>query len=303
MEKKPYLDFKAIRERTPFTAVLDRYGVRLNRGNATTLKGNCPLPSHTSKTRDTFYVNEEKNVWYCHSDSCKKSGSRGGNVIDFVAAMEGLSAYDSAAKLNEWFGAYELRPPKTSAPPAVAGQSDSVSSAGNKPLGFALKDVNPEHESIQARGITIETARAWGVGFYCSKQKTASMDHRIVFPLYENGNLVGYAGRATLEGQEPKWLLGKGLVKSFLYGLDRCDPAKPLILAESPWAVLWFHQNGAQAAALLGSEMTQAQEESLSPFGVITVALDNDPAGNEKAAPILERLKRNHKVMKARLME
>ncbi len=64
--------------------VLAHYGVQLIR-NASSLRGNCPLPSHTSKTKDTFYVNEEKNVWYSHSDSCKKNGSRGGNVIDFVA--------------------------------------------------------------------------------------------------------------------------------------------------------------------------------------------------------------------------
>src|ERR1039458_6339960 len=154
---------------------------------------------------------------------------------------------------------------------------------------------------IQSRSILAETARKFGVGFFPGK---GSMVGRIVFPLLENRKLVGYAGRATLEGQEPKWLLGKGLRKTFLFGLDRCDSAKPLVLVESPWAVLWLHQNGAQAAALMGSEMTVEQEGCLTPFGVITVALDNDAAGNEKAAPIVERLKAaGHKVLKARLKE
>ncbi len=298
MEKKPYLDFKAIRERTPFAGVLGHYNVKLDRVNPGTLRGNCPLPSHTSKAKDTFYVNEEKNLWYCHSDSCKKNGSRGGNVIDFVAAMEKISPYDAARKLGEWACIHE-RPER----PVVEAPPEPAAGARNRPLGFVLQNVNPNHPMIQARGITPATAESWGVGFFCSRQKTASMDNRIVFPLHENGMLVGYAGRATQEGQEPKWLLGKGLVKSFLFGLDRCDPAKPIVVVESPWAVLWLYQNGMQAAALIGSEMTETQEESLRPFDSITVALDNDLTGNEKAARIIERLKQNHKVRKARLME
>ncbi len=322
-ENRPFLDFRAIRERSGFADVLARYQVNLKRVNPNTLRGDCPLPAHTSKSKGTFYVNEDKKVWYCHSDSCKKNGQRaGGNIIDFVAAMEGVEPYTAAAKLNAWsdganrnqdlakpspsprrevqadFDKTRLDTRKNEECPALAGAGSC-----NKPLGFALQNVNSEHPIIQARGITTETAREFGVGFYCSKQKTASMDNRIVFPLHENGVLVGYAGRATLENQEPKWLLGKGLVKSFLYGLERCDPAKPLVIVESPWGVLWLYQNGCQAAALLGSEMTDAQEKCLEPFGMITVALDDDAVGNGKAAPILERLRRNHKVRKARIVE
>src|SRR5207244_8532089 len=107
--------------------------------------------------------------------------------------------------------------------------------ANNKPLGFTLKDVNPAHPMIQERGISVETARLFGVGFFPGK---GSMSGRVVFPLYESGNLVGYAGRTTLPATDtnPKWLLGKGLRKTFLYALERCDPAKPVIVCESLWA-------------------------------------------------------------------
>lgn len=50
------------------------------------------------------------------------------------------------------------------------------------------------------------------------------------------------------------------------------------------------------------SEMTEEQERCLEPFPVITVALDNDAAGTEKAARIRERLKRNHRILKARMI-
>jgi len=101
----------------------------------------------------------------------------------------------------------------------------------------------------------------------------------------------------------PKWLFGKGLRKTFLYGLDRCDPAKPLIVCESLWAPLWFHEHGLQAASLMGAEMTEEQERCLDPYPVITVALDSDAAGLEKAVRICGRLKRKHRVLKARLVE
>ena len=94
---------------------------------------------------------------------------------------------------------------------------------GNKPLTFQLKDINPEHEEIQRRNITVETARSFGVGFFPGK---GSMAGRVVFPLMENGVLVGYGGR-SVDGSEPRWKFPAGFVKSFLYGLERCAPDKP----------------------------------------------------------------------------
>ena len=132
---RSYLDFKAIRERVPFLGVLDRYHIEVKRVNGSQLKGRCPLPSHTSKEPDTFCVNTDKNVFCCHSDSCKKSGrGASGNVIDFVCLMESIQAYEAAAKLNEWYP--EGLPPK----PITAAEPEE-----NRPLAFTLKDVNPEH--------------------------------------------------------------------------------------------------------------------------------------------------------------
>lgn len=299
---RPFLDFKAIKARVAITAVMDRYRVQLNRVNQTTLKGNCPLPSHSSNSKNTFFVNDAKSVWYCHSDSCKKNGQRnGGNVIDFIASMDGLSAYAAAKNIDEWFPA-NGKPETLPATTEVPRESRNSSGNGNTPLAFTLKDVDPAHPMIQARRISIETATLFGIGFFSGK---GSMAGRIVFPLHEQGHLVGYAGRTTLPVSDanPKWLLGKGLKKTFLYGLDRCDPAKQLILVESFWGPPFFHENGLQAAALMGAELTEDQERYLDPFPVITVALDNDAAGAERASRIHDRLKGKHRVLKARLIE
>jgi DNA primase len=309
-ENRQFLDFKAIKARVGIGDVLARYRVNLVRVNQTALKGTCPLPSHSSGSKNTFFVNEAKSVWYCHSDSCKKNGNQaGGNIIDFVAVMEQCSVYAAAKRIDELFPATSgsagggASPADAERTPVHAAElATSETSGGNRPLTFALKDVNPSHPIIQARGISIETAKSFGVGFFPGK---GSMAGRVVFQLYEGGSLIGYAGRTTLPVSEtnPKWLLGKGLKKTFLYGLERCDPSKPLILCESFWGPLWFFEKGLQAASLMGSEMTAEQERCLDPYPMITVAFDNDAAGIEKASRICERLKVNHRVLKARLIE
>lgn len=299
-QKRPFLDFKAIKARARIIEVLARYQVRLVRVNQASFKGDCPLPTHTSASKSTFFANEAKSVWYCHSDSCKKNGERaGGNVIDLVAAMEGISAFASATRLDEWF-------PASGNPKEIVAANplpDSGNGEGsvNVPLKFTLKGVNPAHPMIQERGISVETARLFGIGHFPG---AGSMKGRVVFELRERGHLVGYAGRTTVAVSEthPKWLLGKGLRKTFLYGLERCDPAKPVILCESFWGPPFFYEKGLQAAALMGSELNEEQERCLDPFPTITVALDNDAAGQEKAARICERLKGKHRVLRARLI-
>ena len=311
-ENRSFLDFKAIKGRVPIADILSRYRVSLVRVNQTSVKGTCPLPTHSSGSKNTFYVNEAKSVWYCHSDSCKNNGRQaGGNIIDFVALMEQCSVYAAAKRIDELFpagsdqsvsGAPRTKYRAMNVTPGVDDANQAGPTAGNQPLAFTLKDVNPSHPMIQERGISVDTAQRFGVGFFPGK---GSMAGRVVFPLHERGDLIGYAGRTTLPVSDanPKWLFGKGLKKTFLYGLERCDSAKTLILCESLWGPLWFHEHGIQAASLMGSEMTEEQERCLEPYATITVALDNDAAGIEKAARICERLKRNHRVSKARLIE
>lgn len=294
-EKRPFLDFKAIKERVQFAAVLARYHIELKRVNNGTLKGACVLPSHTSKSTDTFYVNEAKQVWYCHSESCKTNGHRaGGNVIDFVSAIGNVSAYEAAKLLDEWFPA--------SGNPATETPRKELVSEGNTPLAFTLKGIIHEHPFIQGKGISPATAALYGVGLFSGK---GSMAGRIVVPLYESGKLIGYAGRTTLpiSADNPKWKLPKGLVKSFLFGIEKCDPAKPLILCESFWGPLWFHEQGHQAASLMGSSLTPEQEKCLEPYSTIVVAMDNDEAGRAASEKLVQRLNGKHKVLKAHLRE
>src|SRR5882724_2681655 len=101
-----WVDFKAIKSAVSMEMVLAHYNVRVRKVNQSYLRGRCPLPTHASKeSADSFGVHIGKNAWACQSQSCveARSGRRGGNILDFVAAMEGSSIRDSAAMIADWF--------------------------------------------------------------------------------------------------------------------------------------------------------------------------------------------------------
>ena len=97
--------------------------------------------------------------------------------------------------------------------------------------------------------------------------------------------------------------MGKGVVKTMLFGLERCDPAQLLVVTEIPWAVLWLRQRGIQAASLLGKDLTEGQEKAIAPFRMLSLALDNDEAGREATDKIDLRLRGNHAVMRSYFRE
>src|SRR3954452_12975927 len=103
--KSDFVDFAVIKRAVSIEMVLAHYNVRLRRVNQTSLRGSCPLPTHTAKGEQSFSAHTGKNIWACQSASCIKirGGRRGGNILDFVAAYESCSIRDAALKLADWF--------------------------------------------------------------------------------------------------------------------------------------------------------------------------------------------------------
>jgi hypothetical protein len=124
----------------------DRTGARalrvhLHRIGATELRGRCPLPATSSRSRDSFSVSIARNVWSCRSLSCMQArgGRPGGNILDLVALMEGCSIRDAALRLQDWSGAAPERfiVPRASRPDPAASD--------NPPLRFAVQYVDATH--------------------------------------------------------------------------------------------------------------------------------------------------------------
>src|SRR5256885_2263706 len=138
-----HIDYPTVRA-TPIEAVLHEYKVDFRRQGNMLVAKKCPLPSHTSEEINTFKVSLERNLWTCHSTSCRKGAdSKGGDVIDLVCLVENLRPLEAAKKLTELNG-HVQKMAKVNTSKADQSTDELV----NKPLGWKLP-FNPEHPMIQ----------------------------------------------------------------------------------------------------------------------------------------------------------
>ncbi len=307
-----WVSFDEIKKTVTLQMAIEHYGIPLRRVNTNTLRGKCPLPTHGSETsNESFTATLNKGIggaWACQSKSCIKTRGRvGGNVLDFVAAMEQCSVRDAAIKLQMWFlvpAAGEPSVPAGKEPVAEisAGNEPELDlapvknngvgeSESNKPLPFTLKDVDCNHPYLTKRGLTEDIAQTFGVGFFIGK---GSMHDRIVIPIHNSaGELVAYAGR-SIDGSEPRYKFPAGFHKSLeLFNLQRVKGEVSVVLVEGFFDCMKVTQAGYSCVALMGASMSKAQETLIGEyFGHVVVMLDGDEAGRDAAVGIADRLQR-----------
>ncbi|NMB46301.1 MAG: DNA primase [Firmicutes bacterium] len=219
-----------IRERNDIVGVVSEY-VQLRR-TGKSWKGLCPF--HSEKT-PSFNVNQEEQFYYCFGCGA------GGNVINFVMAMENLPFRDALGRLAERVG-IDLTPK------AVSPEERRQRSEREKLLElhqaaqeFFVRNLFGDagtlaRQYLAARGVKAETARRFGLGFalpewrtlltYLQKQGFGSADclaaglalegrnaryydrfrGRLMFPVCNGrGQPIAFGGR-VLDASQPKYL-------------------------------------------------------------------------------------------------
>jgi DNA primase len=273
-----WVDFKGLKAKVSLQTVLSHYDVRLRPVGADEFRGKCPLPSHSStSSNDSFSVSFTRNAWSCQSASCiaARSGRVGGNVFDFVAEMERCSVREAALHLEHSLLENQI-------PRATSRNEEPVPyRPENRPLSFTLRNIDPQHPYIASRGLSENTARYFGVGYY---DGNGFLRGRVVIPIHnEHGELVAYSGRAM--GQtKPKYRLPAGFRKSqLLFNLHRAIQKgnRTLILVEGFFDTFKIHQAGHHnVAALMGSKLSLRQTELIGTyFDQVILMLDADEAG------------------------
>src|SRR5688572_32064886 len=97
MPKALFVDFKAVKAAVSMEQVLQQYNLLDQfKRSGDNLSGPCPIHKGTNPTQ--FRVSVSKNVWNCFSE-CKQ----GGNVLDFIAAMEKITIHAAALKAVQCF--------------------------------------------------------------------------------------------------------------------------------------------------------------------------------------------------------
>ncbi len=299
-----WIDFSALKRQVSIRDVLARYGLldALQEKKPGRLVGPCPI--HGGKNGTSFNVDLEKNVFHCFSQC------GGGNVLDLVMKLERTNSIRAAGeKLADWFGlkfertrrAATTKTPPTKAVAPAPTQSPPVSTGNgipsNPPLERLLRDLNPDHPYLVARGLTVPTIREFGIG-YCNR---GLMRGRIAIPIHdEEGRLVAYAGRAVehaLAEKAGKYRLPDGFKKSLvLFNLHRviAHGGRVGIVAEGFVDVFKIHQAGfPNALALMGSTLSEAQEHLLlAHFDRLALMFDGDEAGTKCLREFYARLRR-----------
>jgi len=307
-----FVDFKAVKAAVSMLQVLEHYGLAASfKRSGNSLSGPCPL--HDGQNRTQFRVSLEKNCWNCFG-TCKG----GGNVLDFVARKEGCSLREAALALCDWFQlptqdklarpAKDAGEPPTSDAPPKAERPPKASKATapvpeedgpNKPLGFALQNLDSAHPYLAERGLRAETIAEFGLG-YCHK---GSMTGRIVVAIHNaEGQLVAYAGRwpgTPPDEDTPKYKLPPGFRKAQeVFNLHRAlrEPhSGPLYVVEGFFDCIWLWQHGIRrVVALMGSSLSDQQaaviQSAVSRDERVIVMLDEDDAGRAGREKIASRL-------------
>jgi len=138
-----WVDFGAVKQAVSLEAVLRHYHVPGLRKRPHQLVGRCPI--HRGQRDDSFRASLGKNVFHCFA--CQA----GGNVLDFVAAMEKCSIRPAALRWQRWFSLGASGDSAAARPLGPAWRSlrkrelVREKEGSHPPLPFALTGVDPTH--------------------------------------------------------------------------------------------------------------------------------------------------------------
>ena len=308
--KTNWIDFKALRAKLDFAAVLAHYGVEVKR-KGSQHHGYCPLPNHNGKKNSpSFSANLERGIFQCFGCGAK------GNVLEFAALMQSVDPKDGTALREVALNLQQRFCPEPAcgpgkaedpAPPKQTEPKDKGPVVVNAPLDFELKGLDAEHPYLLNRGFTPETIERFGLG-YCGRGLLKS---RIAIPLYDaGGKLIGYAGRvvddSAITEDNPRYRFPgerkrDGTVFEFrktlfLYnGYRILAPVDDLIVTEGFTGVWWITRYGfPSVVATMGADCSERQAELIvsmvKPSGQVWIVPDGDKAGERHAQTLLSSI-------------
>ncbi len=307
-----------VRQRADIVEIIGAH-VRLRRAGRNFV-GLCPF--HNEKT-PSFSVNAERGFYHCFGCGA------GGTVFNFMMKIEGLSFPEAIRSLATRYGV-SLPEQKYDGP--AAAERDALASANQTAAEFYAHVLWNTHdgelarEYLRSRGITVETARAFMLGF--SPARPASLAKalekrglteagikagvvkrdamglhdafraRVMFPIRDaQGKVIAFGGR-VLDARMPKYLNSpesSAYSKTrTLYGLHEARQAVAsqdrVIIVEGYFDVIALWQAGfRETVASCGTSLTVEQLRLLSRYTKnVFACFDGDNAGRKASLRALE---------------
>jgi DNA primase len=295
-------------------AVAARYVPSLRRVGER-LVGLCPFHDDTEPSLNVWPGSQS---WYCFG-ACRT----GGDVFDFLEKAEGIGFAEALARLEREAGPGARPAEHVAGVPATlvapARRAEPLDAEDHAILNAAAEIyyrtlmTNPRWQRwVEGRGVSPETMRYFHLGYSSGRRligylrwRRLSLEkacrlglhreglehlrYRIIVPTMQGWRTPFLIGRATREGQKPKYL-GLARPKVPLVDVGRGGPQKAAIVVEGPFDLLILHEWGYQArfdlVSLLGTGFKRSWLPDFQRYERVLVATDQDPAGRAAAADL-----------------
>jgi DNA primase len=247
MSASTFIDFADLKTRISIHQVMTMLGMTLKQQGAQ-YRGPCPI--HGGGDR-AMVVTPAKGVFYCFAEK------KGGDQIALCSHVREVPVKDAARAIAEHYGTVPLPAARNSTIPG-----NSTSPSDTVPQGQAVQErprealrpldyLQPEHEAVQALGVSPEACTAFGSG-YAPK---GILRGRLAIPIHDHTGqkLLAYVGRA-IGDEEPRLAFPKNFEPgTVIFNAHRVQRGDFAYLASDPLEVLKAHDNGVEnVVACLG---------------------------------------------------
>ncbi len=296
------VDIADLKARHSLGDAVEAAGIAL-RGKGRVKQGVCPFHNEAEGSF-TVYADTEK--FYCFG--CRL----GGDVLDFVQRMEGLTLPEAIRRLDDGsatVAAPAVRPVAARQPvaPVIPPRDPALLTAASRFYAGQLRRSPTAREYLGSRGIGVEAALGLGLGYATGhglreNLQTAGFDNRrlresglflergaerfagmIVVPDLAHGLARWLNGRAVDAGAKPRFQAVPGPKPVLgLAGLGRNPPW--VVVAEGVFDRLTLAAWGYPAVAALGTQGMDKVAAALRGCPRVFLAFDNDDAGRAATA-------------------
>lgn len=242
----------------------------------------CPNPLHREKN-PSCYIRKDNGLFFCHGCHANNDMNGRGNLYQFLR----LIGRDDLIKMYCKYTSVDIDIKEVLRD--KINQMNQKEPKNQKAINIALPEAFTQNfkgvlgakylKYLRHRGLRRSTIRSCKLGYVHNDQ---IMGRRIIIPIYENGKLVGYQGRAV--NKDPKkYKFAKGMdTKKLLYNIDNCN-GKEVLVTEGVFDAIMLCQWGYNAVAIFGLYLTPEKVYKIVEKGVerIVFCLDSDkPAQN-----------------------
>ncbi len=243
--------------------------------------GDCPECGKTGKLavdvdKKAFHCwvcQEYENKWDSESGMFKTVPVKGaGGLIALVALLESIDKSEAAQLIYDSWASAELTALPEIKEISLKGPVNGVQA----PYGSApITQLCP---FMVERGITLDDVKSFGL-FWCS---TGFYQNRIVFPVWESGNLVYWQARAMWKKEDhpfgtkyikslnPPASQGGGVSSDFLFNIEQAAQYPRVVITEGPIDAIHV---GPSAVCCFGKRIYPNQVRKLLDYGVRAIDL------------------------------